>query len=101
MDITEPKFSINNKNKIILVTAKEGNFVDKNKILLQKNVLFKSEDFSIETDKVIFDRKDQTASSNTKSVFRSKNTIISSEGFDIHDSGDKIIFIGNAIINLK
>ena len=100
-DISEPKFAINNKSKKIFITAKEGNFITKNEILLKDNVKFKSNNFSIETDRVIFDRNDQTAKSKTKSVFKSKNTTISSEGFNIYDKGNKIIFHGNSFIILK
>ena len=101
VDITLPKFSINNEDKKIFVTAKEGNFVDENKILLNKNVKFKSDTFIIETDQVIFNRKDQTATSKSMSVFKSKNASIFSEGFDIYDNGKKISFIGNAQLILK
>ena len=100
-DISEPKFAINNKSKKIFITAKEGNFITKNEILLKDNVKFKSNNFSIETDRVIFDRNDQTAKSKSKSVFKSKNTTISSEGFNIYDKGNKIIFHGNSFIILK
>jgi len=100
-DISEPKFAINNKSKKIFITAKEGNFITKNEILLKDNVRFKSNNFSIETDRVIFDRNDQTAKSKTKSVFKSKNTTISSEGFNIYDKGNKIIFHGSSFIILK
>ncbi len=101
VDISEPKFSINNSSKKIYITAKEGNFINKNEVLLEKNVKFKSNDFSIETEKVVFNRKEQTASSTDKSIFKSKNTTISSDGFDIHDKGNKIIFYGNSFIVLK
>ena len=101
VDITYPKFSINNKKQNIIVTANEGNFVDKDIILLQKNVMFKSEDFSIITEKVVFDRKRQTASSEENSIFKSKKTKILSEGFDIYDNGNKIKFLGNSIIIIK
>ena len=57
--------------------------MNKDEILLNKNVKFKSNDFSIETEKVIFDRNKQTAESKTKSLFKSKNTTISSDGFNI------------------
>ena len=100
-DISEPKFAINNDSKKIFVTAKEGNFLNKDKILLKENVRFQSNDFSIETEKVIFDRNNQTAQSKTKSLFKSKNTTISSEGFNIYDKGNKIIFHGNSFILLK
>ena len=101
IDITEPKFAINRDDEKIFVSAKEGNFIDTNKILLKKEVLFKSNNFIIETDKVIFDRKEQTATSKTNSIFKSKNAIISSEGFDIYDNGSKIKFTGFAMVTLK
>ena len=101
VDIAEPKFAINNESKKIFITAKEGNFLNKDKILLQENVRFKSNDFSIETDRVIFDRNKQTANSNSKSIFKTKNTTISSDGFNIYDRGEKITFYGNSFIVLK
>ncbi len=100
-DITEPRFAINSSKQKILVTAKEGNFVKGGKILLKKNVKFQSENFSIETDNVIFDRKEQTARSDYKSVFKAKNTTISAEGFNIDDEGNKISFNGNSVVILK
>ena len=100
-DISEPKFAINNDSEKIIVTAKEGNFINKNEILLNEDVRFKSNDFSIETQKVVFNRKKQSAYSDTKSIFKSKNTIISSEGFNIFEKGNKIIFFGNSYIVLK
>ena len=101
VDITDPRFSINSDNQKILVSAKEGNFIDTNKILLQREVKFKSNNFSIETDKVIFDRKEQTAESKSISQFNSEKTEISSEGFNIYDNGNRISFKGNSIIILK
>jgi len=101
VDITEPRFAINNSNQKILVSAKEGNFLDDSRILLNKNVLFKSNDFVIKTDKVIFNRLDETAISKTKSTFISNNTKINSEGFNIYDNGKKIKFYGNSVIILK
>ena len=101
VDITEPRFAINSSKQKIFVTANEGNFINESKILLKKNVLFESENFSIETEKVVFDRIKQTATSNSNSIFKSKNTKISSEGFNIYDNGNKIKFIGNATIILK
>ncbi len=100
-DISQPKFSINNKSKKIHITAKEGNFLNNDEILLKKDVQFKSNDFSIETDKVIFNRSKQTAQSKTKSLFRAENTTIYSDGFDIYDKGNKIIFYGNSFVILK
>ena len=100
-DISQPKFSINNKSKKIHITAKEGNFLNKDEILLKQNVIFKSNDFSIKTEKVIFNRSEQTAHSKTKSLFTAKNTEIYSDGFDINDKGNKIIFYGKSFVILK
>ena len=101
VDISEPKFAINNESKKIYITASQGNFINKDEVLLNKNVRFKSNDFSIETEKVIFNRDKQTAKSKTKSMFKSKNATITSDGFNIHDKGNKIIFYGNSYIILK
>ena len=100
-DISEPKFAINNESKKIYITASQGNFINKDEVLLNENVRFKSNDFSIETEKVIFNRNKQTAKSKTKSMFKSKNATITSDGFNIHDRGNKIIFYGNSYIILK
>ncbi len=101
VDISEPKFAISNETKKIYITAREGNFLNKDEILLKQNVRFKSNDFSIETEKVIFDRNKQTAKSETKSLFKSTNTSITSEGFNIDEKGNKIIFYGNSYLILK
>ena len=101
VDISEPKFAINNDSKKIYISASEGNFLNKDEVLLNKNVRFKSDEFSIETDKVLFNREKQTAQSKTKSLFKSKNTTIYSDGFNIYDNGNKIIFYGNSFIILK
>tara|TARA_B100001057_G_scaffold109800_1_gene107782 strand:- start:14401 stop:14850 length:450 start_codon:yes stop_codon:yes gene_type:complete len=101
VDITEPKFAINGSGQKIIVTAKEGNFVGINKVLLKRDVKFESKKFIIETSNVIFDRENQTASSNTMSKFNAKKTEILAEGFDIYDKGNKIKFYGNATIILK
>ena len=100
-DISEPKFAINNENKKIYITASEGNFLNKDEVLLKNNVRFKSNNFSIETDKVVFNRNQETAESRTRSLFKSDNITISSDGFNIHDKGNKIIFHGNSYIILK
>ena len=100
-DISKPKFAINNETKKIYITAGEGNFLNEDEVLLKNNVKFKSPDFSIETDRVIFNRNKQTAQSETKSLFKSKNAVIFSNGFNIHDKGNKIIFYGNSNIILK
>ena len=68
---------------------------------MKTNVKFQSNKFIIETNNVIFDRKNQTAISHTASKFNSENTEILSEGFDIYDNGSKIKFFGNAKIILE
>mgnify|MGYP005688738877 CR=1 FL=1 len=65
------------------------------------NSKLKSNNFSIDTDKVIFDRQNQTAESETFSKFNSEKTEISSEGFNIYDNGNKINFNGNSVIIIK
>jgi len=100
-DISKPKFTINNETKKIYVTANIGNFLNNNEILLKDNVRFKSNEFSIETEKVIFNRNNQTAQSKSKSLFKSKDTTISSDGFDIYDKGDRIVFYGKSFVSLK
>ena len=100
-DIIKPKFSINSKNQKIAVTAKEGNFLSENKILLKKDVIFKSKRFKIISDDVIFDKKNLTASSLKRSKFISKKTSIISNGFEIVDNGDKINFNGKTILIIK
>jgi len=82
-DISEPKFSINSKEQKISVTAKEGNFLTEDEIVLEKNVIFKSNKFKIYTDNVVFNKKTLVASSQDKSKFISDNTSIDSAGFDI------------------
>ena len=100
-DIIKPKFSINNESQKIAVTAKEGNFLSENKILLKKNVIFKSKKFKILSDNVVFDKKDLTASSSQKSKFISKKTSIVSSGFEIFDNGNKLNFNGKTILIIK
>ncbi len=100
-DITQPKFAINDETKKIYITAKEGNFLNNDEILLKDNVRFESNNFSIETERVIFNRNKQTAQSKSKSLFKSEKTTISSDGFNIYEKGNKIIFYGNSYIVLK
>ena len=100
-DIIKPKFSINSESQKIAVTAKEGNFISENKILLKKDVIFKSKKFKIMSDDVVFDKKYLTASSSQKSKFISKKTSILSDGFEIADNGNKINFNGKTILIIK
>ena len=100
-DIIKPKFTINSENEKIAVTAKEGNFISENKILLKKDVIFRSKKFKIMSDDVIFDKKYFTASSSQKSKFVAKKTSIISNGFEIFDNGNKINFNGKTILIIK
>ena len=100
-DITKPKFSINGKNQTISVTANEGNFLNKDKIMLETNVIFQSEKFKIFSDNVIFNKKNHVASSKTKTRFVSENASINSIGFDIYENGNIINFKGKTKLILK
>ncbi len=100
-DISKPKFSINGKKQKISVTANEGNFLTEDEIILEKNVIFKSNKFKIYTDNVIFNKKTLVASSQNKSKFISNNTSIDSAGFDIIENGNIIYFKGKTKLILK
>jgi len=100
-DILEPKFSINSKKQKIFVTANEGNFLTKDEIVLEKNVIFKSNKFKIYTDNVVFNKKTFVASSQNNSRFISNNTSIDSAGFDIIENGNIINFKGKTKLILK
>ena len=100
-DISEPKFSINSEEQKISVTANEGNFLTEDEIILEKNVIFKSNKFKIYTDNVVFNKKTLVASSKDESKFISNNTSIDSAGFDIIENGNIINFKGKTKLVLK
>jgi len=100
VDIINPNFTINNKNRKIFVKANTGNFINKDLILLQNEVYFESKDFKIYSDSVTFNRKEETAISQTKSKFESEGTEIISEGFKIIEQGDIMIFNGKTLVKL-
>ena len=100
-DITNPSFTINNEKEKISVSANNGNFLSNDKILLKNNVFFKSSNFTILSDEVIFDKKNQTAVSESSSKFESESTEIISEGFSISENGDIILFNGKTSLILK
>ena len=99
-DILNPKFTINNANEIITIQAEKGNFLNNNNIVLENNVVFKSNKFKIYSSKVLFDKKNQTAYSKKNSTFISEGTIIESKGFEITDKGNTIQFNGKTKIML-
>ena len=100
-DISKPKFSINSNKQKISVTANEGNFLTENEIMLEKNVIFKSDKFKIYSDNVLFNKKSLIASSKNKSKFVSDKTSIDSAGFDIIENGNIINFKGKTKLILK
>ena len=100
-DIVNPIFTINNKNETIAITAKVGNFLTKDLILLKNNVYFNSKNFKIFSDEVTFDRKTQIANSKKNSRFESDGTEIISEGFSILQQGDIILFNGKTSLVLN
>ena len=99
-DILNPKFTINNDKEKISVKAKHGNFIDKNLVLLKKDVYFESDKFKILSDEVMVDRKKQTANSDQNSKFESDGTEIISEGFKLIEKGDIILFNGKTSVLL-
>ena len=99
-DILNPKFTINNENEIITIQAKNGNFLNQNNVVLENDVVFKSDKFKIYSSKVLFDKKNQTAYSKNDSTFVSKGTTIESKGFEIIDKGNTIQFYGKTKIIL-
>ncbi len=99
-DILNPKFTINNANEIITIQAEKGNFLNKNNIVLENNVVFQSDKFKIYSSKVLFDKKNQTAYSKKNSTFISEGTTIESKGFEITDKGNIIQFNGKTKIML-
>ncbi len=100
-DIANPSFTINNEGKKISVKAKKGKFLNKNLILLENEVIFKSKQFRLLTNKVTFNQKNQTAESKQSSKFHSDGTTIVSEGFKITEHGDIILFNGKTILILN
>ena len=101
-DILNPKFTINNENEIITIQAKNGNFLNQNNVVLENEVIFKSDKFKIYSSKVLFDKKNQAAYSKNDSTFVSEGTTIESKGFEIIDKGNTIQFNGKTkIILLK
>ena len=99
-DIINPSFTINNKKQKISVKAKRGNFLTNEVILLENNVIFKSPQFMLTSEKVIFNQKNQTAKSSVDSKFQSDGTTILSEGFEITENGDIIFFDGKTTLRL-
>jgi len=99
-DVSNPKFTINNLKQKIIVSANKGNFKNNDEILLQENVILKSENFEIFSDYVVFNKKDESANSNNNSIFIAKGTRIESNGFNIGQKGNIIKFKGKTKVVL-
>ena len=99
-DIKNPKFTINGRDEEISIKAKGASFINTNEILLEKNVIFKSNTFTLKSPEVYFNQKNQTAYSKKNTIFISKGTTINSKGFEITNKGDNINFKGKTKVIL-
>ena len=93
-DISKPKFTINNHKRKISVSAKGGNFINENEVMLYEEVKFVSKKFRILSNNVLFNKKYQTAKSEANSTFISNKTEIKSQGFSLIEDGAVIRFKG-------
>ena len=99
-DIKNPKFTINGRDEEISIKAKGASFINTNEILLEKNVIFKSNTFTLKSPEVFFNQKNQTAYSKKNTIFISNGTTINAKGFEISNEGDKINFKGKTKVVL-
>ena len=99
-DIKNPKFTINGRDEEISIKAKGASFINANEILLEKNVVFRSNTFTLKSPEVYFNQKSQTAYSKKNTFFISEGTTISSKGFEITNKGDNINFKGKTKVML-
>ena len=99
-DIKNPKFTINGRDEEISIKAKGASFIGTNEILLEKNVIFKSNTFTLKSPQVYFNQKNQTAYSKKNTTFISKRTTINAKGFEITNNGDNINFKGKTKVVL-
>ncbi len=99
-DIINPNFTINGRDEEISIRAKGASFINTNEILLEENVIFKSDTFTLKSPEVFFNQKNQTAYSEKNTTFISEGTKINAKGFEITDEGDKINFKGKTKVTL-
>ena len=99
-DIKNPNFTINGRDEEISIKAKGASFIGTNEILLEKNVIFKSNTFTLKSPQVYFNQKNQTAYSKKNTIFISKGTTINAKGFEITNNGDNINFKGKTKVVL-
>ena len=67
---------------------------------MKNDVKFISDDFTIYSDDVLYNKNKQTAESNNDSTFISEGTFIKSEGFNILNKGSIIRFYGKSKVTL-
>tara|TARA_B100001758_G_C17913067_1_gene354677 strand:+ start:39 stop:488 length:450 start_codon:yes stop_codon:yes gene_type:complete len=99
-DIINPNFTINGRDEEISIRAKGASFINTNEILLEENVIFKSDTFTLKSPEVFFNKKNQTAYSEKNTTFISEGTRINAKGFEITNEGDKIYFKGKTKVTL-
>ena len=99
-DIKNPNFTINGRDEEISIKAKGASFINANEILLEKNVVFRSNTFTLKSPEVYFNQKSQTAYSKKNTIFISDGTTINSKGFEITNKGDNINFKGKTKVVL-
>jgi len=99
-DIINPNFTINGRDEEISIKAKGASFINNNEILLEENVIFKSDTFTLKSPEVFFNQKNQTAYSEKNTTFNSEGTQINAKGFEITNEGDKIHFKGKTKVTL-
>ena len=97
-----PKFLKEKKdNNYLKVVAKKASFISDNKIFLEGNVKYSSNNFILESNKVNFDQDNFEAYSNEKTVFKSDKIFVTSQGFKIKDRGNIISFIGKCQLTIQ
>ena len=102
VDIVNPRFiKEKSKNNSLEVVAKKASFLSVNKMFLEGNVKYSSKKFILESDMVNFDKLNFNASSNQKTLFKSKKIFIASEGFEVKDRGNMISFRGKSYIEIQ
>ena len=101
-DLINPKFLKEKKdNNYLKVVAKKASFISDNKIFLEGNVKYSSNNFILESNKVNFDQDNFEAYSNEKTVFKSDKIFVTSQGFKIKDRGNIISFIGKCQLTIQ
>tara|TARA_B110000014_G_C19978639_1_gene506704 strand:+ start:182 stop:625 length:444 start_codon:yes stop_codon:yes gene_type:complete len=102
IDIINPRFTKEKKDKEnVEVVAKKASYLSKNRMFLEGEVNYKSNEFTLKSDMVNFNQLNFDASSKQKTYFKSKKMSIESEGFEVINKGDIISFMGKCLIKIK